>query len=249
MKWLIAGGSGYIGRHIVQEFQKEEIQVVVFDKHPHSSQMMLDDGFSLVLGDIRNEESLCDLFKSNNFEGVINLAALKSVQESFENPNLYEEINFKSATRLMDLAVAYNVPNFIQSSSAAVYGSEHFGKVSERDLGKPISPYGSSKLRAESHLTALISAQKISGTSLRYFNVAGSGSPYLRDTGKSNIFPIFADQLSQGIAPIIYGNSLNTKDGTCLRDYIHVVDLAIAHIAVVKNLTLKKVSPIINLGF
>jgi UDP-glucose 4-epimerase len=246
--WLITGGSGYIGRHIVEEFYREQISVVVFDSMSHDSQKKFSEGFSLVLGDIRDNESLTKLFRHNSFEGVLNLAALKSVSESINNPDLYKAINFDAATSLMNLAVAHGVPYFIQSSSAAVYGSEHNGVVSENALPKPISPYGSSKLKAENYLNFLISEQKISGTSLRYFNVAGSGDSSLRDTGNSNVFPIFVNLLSRGISPTIYGYKLSTKDGTCLRDYIHVQDLASAHTAVLRKLPTGNLSPVINLG-
>ena len=248
MTWLITGGSGYIGRHIVEEFYRQEIAVVVYDKSSHKSQRKFNDGFSLVLGDIRDQTSLRELFARSNFEGVINLAALKSVSESFEHPDLYESINFEAAANLMDLAIAHGVSFFIQSSSAAVYGSNYNGFVSESDLVKPISPYGVSKLKAEKYLSSLILKNSISGTSLRYFNVAGSRDSSLRDIGDSNIFPIFVNQLSQGISPAIYGYNLKTKDGTCLRDYIHVEDLVRAHLAVLRKFEVKQLSPVINLG-
>jgi UDP-glucose 4-epimerase len=248
MTWLITGGSGYIGRHIVNEFQSAKISVVVYDTHGHESQKSLREGFSLVLGDIRDAVNLRRTLQNSKFEGILNLSALKSVSESLVKPSLYEEINFHSAAKLMELSVEFGIPYFIQSSSAAVYGNENEGVVSENMSTNPISPYGSSKLMAEEHLTSLILSKKLKGASLRYFNVAGASDVSLKDTGTSNVFPIFARQLKSRKSPIIYGHGLGTIDGTCVRDYIHVADLARAHSQLLENLKTRVISPVINLG-
>ena len=248
MTWLLIGGSGYIGRHIVSELLSGGIDVLIYDSHSFKSEQQIDANFSYISGDIRDERHLREILASQQIEGIINLAALKSVSESLTNPELYTSVNFEAAARLMDIAIEFNVRFFIQSSSAAVYGNHHVGVVSEKMTAKPISPYGLSKLQAEDYLSSLISTNKISGVSLRYFNVAGAGKSSLRDSNTTNLFPIFIELLRGRKSPIIYGHNLETRDGSCIRDYIHVVDLAKAHLGAIEYLREAQLPPVINLG-
>ena len=248
MTWLITGGSGYIGKHIVQEMLDKGLRVTVYDLRLHEPLSTNSTNLNFVEGDIRDFSKLKSLLHEKSFEGIINLAGLKSVNESLINPELYNSVNNLAATNLMNLAVEHQVPNFIQASTAAIYGSSFTGVVSESMKALPISPYGLSKFEAEKYLTTLINLKKINGASLRYFNVAGSVKPDFKDTGKANIFPIFIDQLRKGESPSIFGHDLGTVDGTCIRDYIHVVDLAKAHIHLLENLSSSTIAPVINFG-
>ena len=248
MTWLLSGGSGFIGRNVASELLRSGIEVVVYDTWQHDAFKQKNVGFSFTNGDVRDETRLREVLTDRQFEGIINLAALKSVSESILNPELYSNINFEAAVKLMDLAIEFEIPHFIQSSSAAVYGNEYYGVVSEKMTAKPISPYGLSKLKAEDYLSSLISKNKISGVSLRYFNVAGAGESSLRDSNMTNVFPIFIELFRSGKSPVIYGYSLETKDGTCIRDYIHVTDLAKAHLGAIQYLRRGQLPPVINLG-
>ena len=248
MTWLLIGGSGYIGRHVVSELLSGGIDVLIYDSHSFKSEQQIGANFSYISGDIRDERHLREILANQQIEGIINLAALKSVSESLTNPELYTSVNFEAAARLMDIAIEFKVRFFIQSSSAAVYGNHYVGVVSEKMTATPISPYGLSKLQAEDYLSSLISTNKISGVSLRYFNVAGAGESSLRDSNTTNLIPIFIELLRDGKSPTIYGHNLETRDGSCIRDYIHVVDLAKAHLGAIEYLRKAQLPPVINLG-
>jgi UDP-glucose 4-epimerase len=148
----------------------------------------------------------------------------------------------------MKLAEKNGVRIFLQSSTAAVYGDSKDGFVSESNRLEPISPYGESKAQAEEFLNALIKSERINGASLRYFNVVGSLKESLKDTSKSNLFPKVIQALELGEPPIIFGDDYPTKDGTCIRDYVHVEDIARAHIMAGTKLSESQTSFAINLG-
>lgn len=248
MKWLVTGAAGYIGSHVAISLLNNGDDVTGLDSLINGKAQRLDAVCELINTDIRNTEDIDILLKSKRIEGIINLAALKSVDESRQFPNEYDQVNHLGAISLMKLAEKNGVRIFLQSSTAAVYGDSEDGFVSESHRLAPISPYGESKVQAEEFLNALIKSERIKGASLRYFNVVGSLTESLKDTSKSNLFPKVIQALELGEPPIIFGADYPTQDGTCIRDYVHVEDVARAHVMAATKLSESQTSFAINLG-
>ena len=248
MKWLVTGGAGYIGSHVVQTLLHEGEEVIAFDSLLSGKAERLLDSCEIVVGDIRDEELVTQTIEKNRIEGIINLAALKSVEESRSKPQEYHDINHIAMGRILDIAIKFGVGIFIQSSTAAVYGDSLDGYVDEEVAAKPISPYGATKLAAENALNKAISGGKILGCSLRYFNVLGSQSAVLKDASTANIVPMVLSAISKNQSPKIFGDDYLTPDGTCIRDYVHVEDIANAHVLAATNLKVKQTSVAINIG-
>jgi UDP-glucose 4-epimerase len=197
--------------------------------------------------DIRDYTAVENILKSQTFTGIVHTAALKAVGESVEKPDEYKEVNFTATTELLKLAQKYGVKKFLFSSTAAVYGSpDTMEPCRENGPLAPISPYGSTKLDAESKVTEFINTPGNSGTSLRFFNVVGTASQELLDNSVENLVPIVLGKLNKGEAPVIFGTDYPTTDGTCVRDYVDVRDIAQAHL-VAANAT-GAIPPIINVG-
>jgi UDP-glucose 4-epimerase len=247
-KWIVTGGAGYIGRHLVRAMQAENKELIVIDSLVSGIQDSIPDGTPLYKGDISNNEFIRNIIESNEIVGVINLAGLKSVEESISNPELYSGINHLAVKSLLEICVDNGVKYFIQSSSASVYGNSSDGYVSENSRLNPISPYGESKLLAENVLKNHIEAGNIQGTNLRYFNVVGTQDFDLRDRSTSNLFPKVLTAISKKKAPIIYGDDYETPDGTCVRDYVHVEDIARAHVLAMNQISEKSLPLAINIG-
>lgn len=186
--------------------------------------------FRSYVGNICDKAKITEILSGNVISGIINLAALKSVSESIEKPDLYEEVNYTGVKNLISVAESVGVKFFIQSSTAAVYGSSEDGYVNELSPTTPLSPYGDSKLRAENALKQAEGRGSLRTTSLRYFNVIGSMRPDLKDTSTENIVPKVLSALAKGERPSIFGENYPTPDGTCVRDYVHVADIAHAHV-------------------
>ncbi|MGV8876244.1 MAG: UDP-glucose 4-epimerase GalE [Rhodoglobus sp.] len=190
---------------------------------------------------------LTALMKAHNIEAVIHFAGQKQVAQSIERPAWYYEQNVGSVAQLLLAMEAARVHKLVFSSSAAVYG-EASGAISETSPTAPINPYGSTKLVGEQVITAAAHAWELSAASLRYFNVGGAGSPNLGDTQALNLIPICFEQLAKGKSPLIYGDDYGTPDGTCLRDYVHVSDVAEAHLSVLDSLPGQPGNKILNVG-
>jgi UDP-glucose 4-epimerase len=149
-----------------------------------------------------------------------------------EKPDEYFEVNFHATTKMLELIAAHNIHHFIFSSTAAVYGApDHSNPIKEDDEKNPISPYGASKLAAEAEVNKFLALPGNHGTSLRFFNVVGTAAPELLDNSVENLVPIVINKLKAGQPPVIYGNDYPTPDGTCIRDYVDVRDIARAHLA------------------
>ncbi len=247
-KWIVTGGAGYIGRHLVRAMQAENKELIVIDSLVSGIKDSIPDGTPLYRGDISNNGFIRDIIESNEIVGVINLAGLKSVEESIGNPELYNKINHLAVENLLKICIENDINYFIQSSSASVYGNSSDGYVSENSKLNPISPYGESKLLAENVLKNHIDAGNIQGTNLRYFNVVGTQDFDLRDRSTSNLFPKVLTAISKNEAPIIYGDDYETPDGTCVRDYVHVEDIARAHILAMNQISKKSLPLAINIG-
>lgn len=248
MKWLVTGGGGYIGSHVVLELLNKEFEPVVLDIKPKENAFLKSRPYEYLQGDIRDKQLLNELFAKFHFEGVMNFAALKSADESVSKPDLYEEVNWKAVGNLIDAAISSGVRYFIQSSSAAVYGNSDDRYVDENSATNPVSPYGSTKLKAEELLSSAIDSGYIKGTSLRYFNAAGAEMPELIEKSAANLIPRVIGEYASGKTPVIYGDDYPTDDGTCVRDYVHVSDLATAHVLIAEKLRIGNVSKILNLG-
>lgn len=248
MTWLITGGAGYIGAHVVRAMAGAGERVVVFDDLSSGVTGRLAPGVPLVRGSLLDRELLDRTLTGHSVTGVVHLAAKKQVGESVEQPLRYYRDNVHGLTVLLEAAVEAGVPRFLFSSSAAVYGTPEVELVSEDTPCVPINPYGETKLAGEWLVRAAGRAHGIGTACLRYFNVAGAAEPELADTGVYNIIPMFFDALTRGEAPRIFGDDYATPDGTCVRDYIHVQDLAGAHLAAARALTADSGDLTLNIG-
>jgi UDP-glucose 4-epimerase len=183
------------------------------------------------MADIRDTAKLEEVLATYKPHGVIHTAALKAVGESMEKPDEYFEVNHAATAKMLDLLIKHDIHNFIFSSTAAVYGSpDHSNPIKEDDPKNPISPYGASKLAAEDEVNKYLALPGNHGTSLRFFNVVGTTASELMDNSVENLVPIVINKLKAGEAPVIYGTDYPTPDGTCIRDYVDVRDVANAHL-------------------
>ncbi|MBV7672399.1 UDP-glucose 4-epimerase GalE [Streptomyces halstedii] len=236
MTWLITGGAGYIGAHVARAMAGAGERVVVLDDVSTGDAGRLDEGVTLVRGSAADRGLLDRVLSGHGVTGVVHLAAKKQVGESVEDPLLYYRENVGGLTVLLEAVVAAGVRRFLFSSSAAVYGVPDVERITELTPCAPINPYGETKLAGEWLVRATGRAHGLTTACLRYFNVAGAAEPRLSDTGVHNVVPMFFDRLTRGRAPLIFGDDYPTPDGTCVRDYIHVADLADAHLAVAGSL-------------
>lgn len=239
MKILVTGGAGYIGSHVVRALIAQGHQAVALDDLSNGKQSRLGDT-PLIQVDLASEEAtalLVKAFKDHSIDGVIHLAARKSVGESVANPEYYYQQNLNSVTNLLVAMREAKVMNMVFSSSAATYGSPEVAQVAEDYNCQPINPYGETKLIGEWMMNAASKAWGLKTVSLRYFNVAGAGFDDLADTGVANLIPIAFNAIANEEPIQVFGSDWPTEDGSCVRDYIHVQDLADAHLAALDYLT------------
>ena len=234
MTWLITGGAGYIGAHVVSQANNSNFKTVVLDDLSTGIQSRIDCGTNLNKFSLQDVDRLNKLFNENTFEGVVHIAAKKRVGESVERPDYYWQENVVGFQNLLDAMKSNGVRNLVFSSSAAVYGEPELlngSLIPETTSCSPINPYGKTKHECEKQSGKFASENDASVASLRYFNVAGAGRPDLGDVYIFNLIPIIFDALDRGMDPVIFGDDYPTPDGTCIRDYVHVQDLAEAHIS------------------
>ncbi|MFI9118716.1 UDP-glucose 4-epimerase GalE [Streptomyces bikiniensis] len=236
MTYLITGGAGYIGSHVVRAMTQAGERVVVLDDLSTGYETRVPEGVPLVVGSTLDREVLDRTIAEHGVTGVVHLAAKKQVGESVELPLHYYRENVIGLTVLLEAVAAAGVRNFLFSSSASVYGMPDVDLVTEETPCLPLSPYGETKLAGEWLVRATGAAHGISTACLRYFNVAGAATPELADTGVFNLVPMVFERLDAGEAPRIFGDDYDTPDGTCVRDYIHVEDLADAHLVAARKL-------------
>ncbi|MER7111803.1 UDP-glucose 4-epimerase GalE [Streptomyces sp. NPDC000229] len=248
MTWLITGGTGYIGAHVALAMAAAGERVVVLDDVSSGVPERLPAGIPLVRGSLGDRELVDRTLAGQGVTGVVHLAAKKQVGESVEQPLRYYRENVHGLTVLLEAAVAAGVERFLFSSSAAVYGVPDVELIDEDTPAVPINPYGETKLAGEWLVRATGRAHGMATACLRYFNVAGTVRPELADTGVFNIIPMFFDRITRGEAPRIFGDDYPTPDGTCIRDYIHVADIADAHLAVARRLGEQKGDLTLNIG-
>ncbi|MGN6445348.1 UDP-glucose 4-epimerase GalE [Amnibacterium sp.] len=249
MTWLVTGGAGYIGAHVVRALGDAGLEPLVLDDLSSGHRGFVPDGVTFVRGSILDGELLERTFAEHDVEGVIHVAGFKYAGVSVQRPlHTYAQNVTGTATLLATMADA-GVGRIVFSSSAAVYGTPDVELVTEETEKHPESPYGESKLIGEWLLADQGRAAGLAHTSLRYFNVVGSGTPDVYDTSPHNLFPLVFEALLDGRTPRINGNDYPTPDGTCVRDYIHVADLAVSHVAAARRLAAgDEIAPVYNLG-
>ena len=246
--WLVTGGAGYIGAHVVKSLLENDFKVVIVDDLSTGLARKVPPNVVFEKIDIAETNKLAQIMKSNKVEGVIHLAAKKAVGESMINPSLYYRENIGGFISLLEAMSQADVKRIVYSSSAAVYGTPTENKVTEKSATNPESPYGETKLVGEWLLKADEKARQIQWIALRYFNVVGAANPELGDTGVNNLVPMVFRALSNNQRPQVFGGDYATPDGSCIRDYIHVSDLADSHLIAAQKLLNENYCGIINIG-
>ncbi|MHC3816637.1 UDP-glucose 4-epimerase GalE [Streptomyces sp. NBC_00341] len=236
MTWMVTGGAGYIGAHVVRAMVAGGQRVVVYDDLSTGSAEKVPAGVPLVTGSVLDRPALDAAIREHGVTGVVHIAGKKQVGESVERPLHYYRENVTGLEVLLESMVDAGVDRLVFSSSAAVYGMPDVTLVTEETPCAPMSPYGETKLVGEWLIHAAARAHGLRCASLRYFNVAGAASPELADAGVFNLIPMVFERLEAGEAPRIFGDDYATPDGTCVRDYIHVEDIASAHLAAARRL-------------
>ncbi len=249
MSFLVTGGAGYIGSHVVRSLRLAGLDVVVVDDLSSGHQHFVPDDVPLVESTILDTAQLAATMREHAVTGVVHLAGFKYAGVSVERPLHTYEQNVTGTVSVLAAMRDAGVPSIVFSSSAAVYGTPAVDVVTEDTDTRPESPYGESKLIGEWLVASAARAHGFRHTSLRYFNVVGSAVPTLYDTSPHNLFPVVIDALRSGRTPTINGNDYPTRDGTCVRDYVHVADLADAHVVAARKLDAgEPLQPVYNLG-
>jgi len=251
MSILVTGGAGYIGSHTVSELINKNKEVIVFDNLTRGHRDSVKNT-PLIIGDLSDYKTIDETIKKYNIKSVIHFAAESQVGESMENPEKYYINNVSGTLNLLKAMHKYNVKNIVFSSSAATYGEPDKIPITEDQIKKPTSVYGRTKLMMEEILADYAMAYGFKYIALRYFNAAGahiSGELGEDHSPETHLIPIIMEVLlGKREKLFIFGSDYPTKDGTCIRDYIHVTDLADAHILSLEILENKGKSDIFNLG-
>ena len=229
--WLVTGGAGYIGAHVVRELAASGRRVVVLDDFSSGLERKIPPGIPIVRASVADREAVSAALIEHRVDGVIHLAAKKAAGESVDIPLHYYRENVVGMLSLLEAMHETGVKRLVYSSSAAVYGTPLTNPISEDSPLVPESPYGETKVVGEWMTRDQGIANGLSWVALRYFNVAGAASDDLGDTSVNNLVPMVFRALADGDRPRIFGDDYPTPDGTCIRDYIHVADLAEAHVA------------------
>ncbi|MGK2877406.1 MAG: UDP-glucose 4-epimerase GalE [Solirubrobacterales bacterium] len=250
MTWLVTGGAGYIGSHIVEVFKQAGTPVAVLDDLSTGYRSFVPDDVPLVEGSITDPVAVGRAIDENDVTGIIHLAGWKYAGVSVERPLHFYGENVTGMQVLLAQAAERNVNRFVLSSSSSWYGTPDSEIVTEDAPAQPESPYGETKVISEWLLRDLARINsELRQTSLRYFNVVGSGPPTLADHSPHNLFPKVFRAVTAGEKPVVFGDDYPTPDGSCVRDYVHVVDLADAHVTAARVLDEGgSVAPAYNVG-
>jgi len=249
MNYLVTGGAGYIGGTVSRLLLGRGHSVTVFDSLCHSRREALPQGAAFVEGDLRDHELLTTTLRDGKFDGVLHFAALIEAGESMKRPDVYFANNTAGTLSLLECMQATGTNKLVFSSTAACYGEPKRAPIEEDDELKPTNPYGESKLLSEYMMKWFSTQMGLRYVALRYFNVAGAVDGYGENhEPESHLIPLILD-VAMGLRESIkvYGQDYPTKDGTCVRDYIHVGDLAEAHLLAMESLE-KQERAIYNVG-
>jgi UDP-glucose 4-epimerase len=247
---LVTGGAGYIGSHVVKELLHQNHKPIIFDNLQTGHRKAIENAL-FIEGDLSDQEKLAKVFQANSVDTVMHFAADCLVGESVQDPLKYFNNNVNNSLQLIEIIVQYYVKRIVFSSSAAVYGEPEEIPISEGHPCAPTNPYGETKWIFEKVLQAFREAGRLNFISLRYFNAAGAdpegelGEDHSRET---HLIPLVIKAALDTTSVPIFGTDYETPDGTCIRDYIHVTDLAQAHILALRKLDQGEISGIYNLG-
>tara|TARA_B100000035_G_scaffold270099_1_gene244281 strand:- start:15 stop:992 length:978 start_codon:yes stop_codon:yes gene_type:complete len=251
MKILVVGGAGYIGSHMIKRFQSTDHQIDVLDNlstgFKENSQ-----NYKLHICDLSNKEQVHKILKENKYEMVMHFASSINVGESYDHPMKYYENNVINTLNLLECMIDLKILNFIFSSTAAVYGEPESIPIKEEQNLSPINPYGKTKSVVENILSDYDKSYGLKYISLRYFNACGAhidGTIGERHNPETHLIPLILQTASGRRNNFkIYGDDYKTKDGTCVRDYIHVMDIAEAHLLSLEKLIQTQSSDVYNIG-
>ncbi|GAA2173748.1 UDP-glucose 4-epimerase GalE [Agrococcus versicolor] len=252
-RWLVTGGAGYIGAHVAEALLASGRDVVVLDDLSSGHRAFVPDGAELVEGSLLDRAAL-DRALAGDVAGVVHLAGYKYAGESVRRPLHAYRQNVTATVELLEAMRDADVRRIVFSSSAGVYGTPDVDRVTESTATAPESPYGETKLvgewlLADERAAAALEGRAFASVALRYFNVIGSGSDRIRDTSPHNLVPKVLAVLAEGRTPQINGDDYPTPDGTNVRDYVHVADVALAHVAAAERLERgEPLEPVYNLG-
>ena len=247
-RWLVTGGAGYIGSHVVEELLASGREVVVLDDFSAGLAQRLTPGVPVVTASVLDRTAVEAALREHHIDGVIHLAARKAAGESVDIPLYYYRENVDGLLTVLEAMHSAGVARLVYSSSAAVYGTPPANPVEESSPLRPESPYGETKVVGEWMAAASGVAWGLSWVALRYFNVAGAGRDELGDNSVNNLIPMVFRALEDGQRPRIFGDDYPTPDGTCIRDYIHVADLASAHVAAASRCESEQAADVYNVG-
>ena len=252
MSVLVTGGAGYIGSHAVKVLLQKGYDVVVVDNLETGHKEAVDSKAKLYIGDIADEKLMDKVFKENDIVGVIHFAAYSLVGESMTNPHKYYENNVSKTNHMLESMVRNNVKNLVFSSTAATYGEPERVPILETDKQVPTNVYGQTKLSMEQMIVWYGKIHGLKHVALRYFNVAGAmedGSIGEAHNPETHLIPIILQVANAKREKLsVFGDDYPTKDGTCIRDYIHVLDLCDAHVLALEYLINGNPSDVFNLG-
>ena len=251
MRVLVIGGAGYIGSHVQKQLLEEGFDVAVFDDLSTGSEINLLPQTEFIRGSILDKDALNEAM-GRHIDGVVHLAAKKAVGESMLCPEIYAENNICGSLNILNAMAANGVRHIVFSSSAAVYGMPQYIPVDEKHPIRPINYYGYTKAAIEENMRWYSQLGKLNYAALRYFNAVGyaaDGSIHGKEKNPQNLMPIIMEAATGKREKFsIFGNDYDTPDGTCIRDYVHVSDLAKAHTLALKKLAADNVSFAVNLG-
>lgn len=253
MKVLVTGGAGYIGSHATASLIESGYQVVILDNLSRGFKNLIHPKANFVEGDVRDTELVARVIREYQVRGIIHFAAFIKVDESLQLPDLYYDNNFGGTLSVLSACVKEKVPHFVFSSTAAVYKDPGKELVTEQSATGPVTPYGASKLMSEEAIQDISVSSGLRYMVLRYFNVAGASASLERGQYGKNASALIkrVAQVASGQIPFlsIFGNDYPTKDGTAVRDFIHVEDLADLHVEALKALEKGASSEIVNCGY
>ena len=252
MKIFVTGGAGYIGSHVVYELCDEGNQVTIYDDLSLGRKENIDKRAKFILGSTLDKQKLSESIKSENFDAVIHLAAWKAAGESMEKPEKYAENNIIGSMNLLNAVSDAGIEHFVFSSTASVYGVPDYLPIDEKHPIQPANYYGFTKIEIENNLKWFSQIRKLKYAALRYFNAAGydiKGRIKGKEKNPNNLLPIIMETAS-GMREkvLVFGDDYDTIDGTGVRDYIHVSDLARAHVLALDYLVDQRKNLTVNLS-